>query len=96
MEGLSNEQRLQIVETYYQNSCSVKNVHRLRPNYGTAHTVFAEFRSKSTSLDIKLWSRMLTVHSKVNITAVMSSVNEDREMSIPRHFQQLNAYYSTT
>lgn len=35
MERLTNEQRLQIIEFYYQNQCSVKNVFRaLRPFYG--------------------------------------------------------------
>ena len=35
MNGLSPEQRLQIVEIYFQNQCSVKNIFRaLRPFHG--------------------------------------------------------------
>ncbi|QQP37612.1 Putative DD41D transposase, partial [Caligus rogercresseyi] len=105
MERLTNEQRLQIVEIYYQNSCSVKNVHRLlRPYYGrhnrpcesTIRAVITKFRTKFTLLDIKPSTRMRTVRTEENIAAVASSVNENREMSIRRRSQQLGLCYSTT
>lgn len=104
MEKLTNEQRLQIVESYYQNSCSVKNVNRmLRPYYGrhnrpgesTIGAVITKFRTKFTLLDIKLSIRMRTVLTEENIAVLASNVNEDREMLILRRSQRLSMCYST-
>ncbi|KAK9876160.1 hypothetical protein WA026_011276 [Henosepilachna vigintioctopunctata] len=108
MKRLTNEQRLQIVEIYYQNSCSVKNVYRLlrplppyygrhnRPGESTIRAVITKFRTKFTLLDIKPLSRMRTVRTEENIAAVAYSVNEVREMSICNRSQQLGMCYSTT
>ena len=59
MNRLTNEQRLQIIEYYYQNACSIKKVHRaLFPFYGqfnrpTEAVIVTKFRTKFTLLDIK-------------------------------------------
>ena len=52
MNRLTNEQRLQIIEFYYQNACSVKRVHRaLLPIYGQfGRPIF--FLPKMEELDI--------------------------------------------
>ncbi|XP_075157741.1 uncharacterized protein LOC142231007 [Haematobia irritans] len=105
MNRLTNEQRLQIIEFYYQNQCSVRNVFRaLRPIYGlhnrpseqTINAIVTKFRTQFTLLDIKPTTRMRTVRTEENIASVSESVAEDREMSIRRRSQQLGLCYSTT
>ncbi|XP_073832543.1 uncharacterized protein [Musca autumnalis] len=105
MNRLTNEQRLQIIEFYYQNQCSVRNVFRaLRPIYGlhnrpseqTINAIVTKFRTQFTLLDIKPTTRMRTVRTEENIASVSESVAEDREMSIRRGSQQLGLCYSTT
>lgn len=80
-------QLLKIVETYYENLCICGRL--FRPGVST-------IRTKFTFFDIKPLSRMRTVRNEENIAAVLSSVNEDREMSIRRRSQQLRLYNSTT
>ena len=62
MKHLTNEQRLQIIEFYYQNACSVKKVHRTllsfydqfnRPTEAAIRAIVTKFRTKFTLLDIK-------------------------------------------
>ena len=70
MNRLTNEQRLQIIEFYYQNACSVKKVHRaLLPFYGqfnrpTEATIRAIFRTKFTLLDIRPPARLRRVRTE--------------------------------
>uniref|UniRef100_A0A034V4W1 DUF4817 domain-containing protein n=1 Tax=Bactrocera dorsalis TaxID=27457 RepID=A0A034V4W1_BACDO len=63
MNRLTNEQRLQIIEFYYQNQCSVRNVFRaLRPIYGlhnrpseqTINAIVTKFRTQFTLLTLKV------------------------------------------
>ena len=63
MNRLTNEQRLQVIEFYYQNACSVEKVHRAllpiygqfnRPTEATIRSIVTKFRSKFTLLDITL------------------------------------------
>ena len=76
MNSLTNEQRLQIIEFYYQNACSVKKVHRaLLPFYGRA--IVTKLRTKFTLLDIKSPTRIRRVRTEENIAAVSASVNDD-------------------
>jgi len=91
MKRLTNEQRLQIIEFYYQNSCSVKRVHR-----ALLRKLVTKFRTQFTLLDIKPPTRIRRVRTEVNIAAVSASVSDDREMSIRRRSQQLGLCYSTT
>ena len=81
MNHLTNEQRLQIIEFYYQNACSAKKVHRaLLPFYGqfnqpteaAIRAIVIKFRSKFTStlLDIKTPTRLRRVRTEENIATV--------------------------
>ena len=83
---LTNEQRLQIIEFYYQNTCFVKKVHRtLLPFYGqfnrsteaAIRAIMTKFRTKFTFLDIKSPVRLSRVRTEENIAAVSASVNDD-------------------
>ena len=105
MKRLTNEQRLQIIEFYYQNSCSVKRVHRAllpiygqfgRPTEGAIRKLVTKFRAKFTLLDIKPLTRIRRVRNEENIAAVSASVTDDREMSIRRRLHLLGLCYSTT
>jgi len=105
MNRLTKEQRLQIIEFYYQNSCSVKRVHRaLLPIYGqfawptegAIRKLVTKFRTQFTLLDIKPPTRIRRVRTEENIAALSASVSDDHEMSIRRRSQQLGLCYSTT
>lgn len=105
MNRLTNEQRLQIIEFYYQNACSVKRVHRAllpiygqfgRPTEAAIRKLVTKFRTQFTLLDIKPRTRIRRVRTEENIAAVSASVSDDREMSIRRRSQQLGLCYSTT
>ena len=63
MNRLTNEQRLQIIEFYYQNTCSVKKVQRaLLPLYGQLNRqTEAANRAKFSLLDIKPATRLRRV-----------------------------------
>ena len=67
MNRLTNEQRLQIIDFYYQNACSVMKVHRAllpfngqfnRPTEATIRAIVTKFRTKVTLLDIKSPTRL--------------------------------------
>ena len=86
MNRLTNEERLQIIEFYYQNECCVKIVHRaLLPFYGQfnqpTEAVMTTFRTKFTLLDIK------PPRIEENIAAASASVNDDHQLSISRRSQ---------
>ena len=55
-----------------------------------------KFRTKFTLLDIKPPTRLRTVRTEENVAAVSVSVNDDHQLSIRRHSQQLGLCYSTT
>ena len=101
MKRHTNEQCLQINEYYYQNACSVRKIHRaLLPFYGqfnrpaeaAIRTIVTKFRTKFTLLDIK----SPTERTEENIAAISISVNDDHQLSIRPHSQQLGLCYSTT
>ena len=105
MNRLTPEQRIKIIEFYYQNSSSVKNVfHALRPFYGrhnrpteqAIQAIVTKFQTSFTLLDINPPTRIHRVRTEENIAAVSASVVKDREMSIRRRSQQLGLCYSTT
>lgn len=105
MERITPEQRLQIVQIYYQNQCSVRQTYRaLREFYG-AHNrptercirrIIDKFRTQFTLLDIKTKTRQKSVRSQENIAAVAASVDEDPNLSIRRRSQEVGLCYSTT
>ena len=54
-----------------------------------------KFRTKFTLLDIKPPTPLHRVRTEENIAAVLASVNDNHQLSIPRRSQQLGLYYST-
>ena len=93
MNRLTNEQRLQIIEFYYQNACSAKKVHRAllpfygqfnRPTEAAIRDIMTKFRTKFTLLDIKAPTRLRRVCTEEGIAAVSVSVNDDHQLSIRR------------
>ena len=105
MERLTPQQRLQIVQLYYENGPSVKSVYRaIRPIYGVhnrptertiQHTI-GKLENNSTLLDDTGPIRPRTARTVENIAAVNESFSEDPEESIRRRSQQLGLSYSTT
>ena len=71
---LTNEQRLQIIEFYYQNVSSVKKVHRVLLPF-ILRAIVIVFRAKITLLDIKSPTRL-------RIAAVSAGVNDDHQLLI--------------
>ena len=51
-----------------------------------------KFRTKFTLLDIKLATHLRRVRTEENIAAVSASVNDDHQLSIRRHSQQLGLW----
>lgn len=105
MERLTPEQRLQIVQLYYENSRSVKNVFRaLRSTYGqhnrpterTIRNTITHLETQHSLLDNVRPNRPRPARSEENIAAVAESVHEDREESIRHRSQQLGLTYGTT
>ena len=105
MNRLTNEQRLQIIESYYQYACSVKKIHRaLLPFYGqfngptetAIRAIVTKFRIKFTLLDIKPSTRLGIVRTEENNAAVSTIVNDDRPLSIRRRLHQLGLCYLAT
>ena len=102
MDGLTNEQRLQIIEFYYQ---YVKKVLRAllpfqgqfnRPTEAAIGAIVINFRTKFTLLDSKLPKRFRRVRTEENIVAVSACVNDDHQLPICRRSQQLGLSYATT
>ena len=105
MERLTSQQRLQIVQLYYENGRSVKSVYRaLRPIYGvhnrptertTRHTI-GKLENNLTLLDVTRPIRPRIARTVENIAAVNENFAEDPEESIRRRSQQLGVSYGTT
>ena len=104
-DRLTPQQRLQIVQLYYENQRSVKNVFRaLRPFYGrhnrptepTIRNTIAEIENKFSLLNDTRPNRSHPARSIENIAAVAESVHENREESIRHRSQQLGLSYGTT
>ena len=86
MNRPTNEQRLLIIEFYYQNVCSIKKVQRaLLPFYGhfnrpTEAAIWArvtKFRTKLTLLDIKPLTHLPRVRTEENIAALSAIINHN-------------------
>lgn len=105
MERLSPAQRLQIIQLYYENQRSVRNVFcALRPSYGrhnlpvetTIRHTIETLESQFTLLDDRRPNRPHPARTEENIAAVAESQREDREESIRCRSQQLGLLYATT
>jgi len=99
MKHLTPEQRLQIVEIYFQNHGSVRETHRaLRPFYGRHNRpseqliriTMERFRTTFTLLDSTHHPRRRTVRTKETIAAVERSTKEDQNESIRHRAQELD------
>ena len=105
MERLTPQQRLQIVQLYYENGRSVKSVYRApRPIYGvhnrpterTIRHTMSKLENNLILLDDTRPNRPRTARTVENIAAVNESFAEDPEESIRRRSQQLGLSYGTT
>ena len=105
MERLTPQQRLQIVQLYYENGRSVKSVYRaLKPIYGVhnrptertiRHTI-GKLENNLILLDDTRPIRPRTARTVENIAAVNESFAKDPGESIRRRSQQLGLSYGTT
>ena len=95
MNRLTNQQRLQIIESYHQNACSAKKVHHAllpfnghfnRATEAAIRAIVTKFRTKFTLLDIKPATRLRRVRTE-QIIAAVSSANDDHQLWIRRRSQ---------
>ena len=102
MNRLTNEQRLQLIEFYYENACSVKKVHRAlfpfdgqfnRRTEAAIRAIVTQFRTKFTLFGIKPPTRLRIVRTEENIASVSAIVNDDHLLSIRRCSQELGLCY---
>jgi len=105
MESYTIQQRVQIVELFYENQRSVKNVFRkLRDFYGlhnrpserTIGRIVQKFQDTGSVEDKKREKYSRSGRSLEHIVVVRESVHEEPEMSISRRSQQLGLSESTT
>ena len=105
MSSFTLPQRLEIVQLFYQNSRSFVGVKRAyRAKYGrhsapsalSIRQIIDKLESEFTLLDTKPKNRMRTARSTQNIAAVQASIEENRELSVPRRSQELGLSRMTT
>lgn len=95
MNRLTNEQRLEIVKIYYQNSCSVRSTFRaLRNSYGrpseqAIRALMEKFEQHFTLLNLPHHIHVRPARTDANIVAVRASVRQSMETSINRRSQEL-------
>ena len=89
MNRLTNEQRLQIIEFYYQNACSVKKVHRVllpfygqfnRPTEATIPATVTKFRTKLDCCTLNHQHTFLESELKKISQLYWPSVNGDHQL----------------
>lgn len=99
METYTVQQRIQIIQLFYENGRSNKNVFRKlrdfydrhnRPNESTILRIVKKFEETGSVMDVKTPIRHRPSRSQENIDAVRESVEADPRMSIPRRSQELN------
>ncbi|XP_023173537.2 uncharacterized protein LOC111601262 [Drosophila hydei] len=104
MDRLTPEQRLQIVEIFYQNNGSIRQTFRaLRPIYGVHNRpserliriTMDRFRSTFTLNDNVHPMRRRTVRTAEAVAAVQKSIEQDPNQSLRRRSQQLGLCPST-
>lgn len=105
MDTLSVEQRVKIVQAYYENGRSKKNAFRKlrdffgrhdRPTERTILNVVHKFEQTGSVQDVKPPTRLRTGRSAENIAAVRENVLAVPETSIRHRSQELDLSYSTT
>ncbi|KZC14917.1 hypothetical protein WN55_07967 [Dufourea novaeangliae] len=99
------QKRVQIVELFYENERSVKNVYRkLRDIYGrhkrpsetTINRIVKNFQQTGSVEDKRVKKYSRSGRSQEHVDFVSESVAEDPGMSISRRSQQLGLSESTT
>lgn len=104
MNRLTPEQRVQIVEIFNQNNCSIRQTHRaLLPFYGVHNRpserlirrTIDRFRTTFTVTDNVHPVRRRTVRTEEAVAAVQESIEDDPNQSIRRRSQQLGLCPST-
>jgi hypothetical protein len=105
MASYTIQQRVQIVELFYENKRSVKSVYRKlrefyglhnRPTESTIGRIVKKFQETGSVEDQKSKKYSRSGRSQENIDLVRESVAEDPEMSIRRRSQQVGLSESTT
>lgn len=102
MDRLSPTRPLQVIQLYYENERSTRNVyHALRATYGPhnrpteriIHYTIDKFQLQFLIMDNTRPHRPHPARGEGNIAAVAVSVHEAREASIHRRSQQLGLSY---
>lgn len=105
MERYTIQQRVEMVKSYYQNQCSIRQTFRaLRPIYGvdgrpsesTIRRLINKFEATGSLLDQTTPVRQRSARSIENIAAVRESVRENPRQSIPRRAQELGLSSTST
>lgn len=98
MESYTLQQRLQIIQIFYQNLRSYAGTlraltpifgRRNRPNKTTIYRLVQKFETKFTLHNVPVPIRERSARNEENIAAVRQSVAQNRNLSIPRRSQQL-------
>ena len=99
------QQRIQMVEAYYENNRSVKNAFRKlrdiygrhnRPSESTIHRIVERFQRTGSVADDRVQNYSRSGRSQEHIDFVHKSVAEEPEMSISRRSQHVGLSESTT
>lgn len=105
MERYTQEQRLQIIQFYYQKNRSPIATFRAllpfyrrnnRPSVLAIRRIVENFERTFSLHNVQVPIRRRTARSNENIAAVQASVAEDRNLSIPRRSQELGLSQTTT
>lgn len=105
MSSISIENRIKIIETFYENGRCVKTTFRKirdifgrhnRPSESAIKNLVDKFKSTGSVQNIPTTTRTRSGRSPENIAAVSESVEEDPNLSIPRRSQHLGLSTMTT
>ena len=104
MVKFTNQQRLEIIRNYYQNSESVVPTLRARtpifgrnnqPTRQAVRAIVDKFETKFTLFDVPVPKRRRIARSEEIITAVSASIQNEPNQSIPRRSQELGIAQTT-
>ena len=104
MERLTIEQRVKVIEAYYENGRSNRNAFRAlrdffgqhnRPTESAIGKIVRKFKQTGSVADMKTPLRARLRRSAENIAAVRENVAEDPDTSIRHRAQELNLSTTT-
>lgn len=99
MDEITLQQRIYVVQTYYENQRSIKNTYRKirdffgvskRPHENSIRNLIKKFEETGSVENIKPPGRPRNVRTSENIAIVSESVVSEPTMSIPRRSQELD------